>query len=165
VTARGNAIPAEIERTLVLAKPDAVGRGLVGEIISRLERKGLELAGLKLLRLDRELARRHYDEHAGKPFFEGLVNFITSGPVVAAVVEGRGAISVARRLAGATSGQDAEPGTIRGDLSVSDRLNLVHASDGPESAQREIARFFREEELVAPAGRQWMLDRSGERPI
>lgn len=154
-----------IERTLVLLKPDAVGRGLVGEIIARFERKGLELAGLKLVEIGRETAEAHYAEHRGKPFCEGLVRFITSGPLVAVVVEGRGAVRVVRAMVGATSGQDALPGTVRGDYAVSDRFNLVHASDGAESALREIGRFFREDELVRPGGREWVLDRSGDVPI
>ena len=156
---------ASMERTLVLLKPDAVGRGLVGEIISRLERKGLELAGLKLVVLDRPEAEEHYGEHEGKPFFEGLVDFVTSGPLVAAVVEGRGAIRVVRAMVGATSGQDALPGTIRGDLGVSDRFNLVHASDGPESAAREIPRFFDASEIVGRETREWVYDCSGDAPL
>ncbi len=156
---------ATVERTLVLLKPDAVGRGLVGEIISRFERKGLELAGLKLVALDRSAAREHYAEHEGKPFFDGLVEFVTAGPLVAAVIEGRGAIRVVRAMVGATSGQDALPGTIRGDLGVSDRFNLVHASDGSESAAREIACFFGSGELVTREMRAWVCDSSGEAPL
>ncbi len=152
--------PVKIERTLVLIKPDAVGRALTGEILARFEHKGLELAGLKLLRLDRRAAEDHYAEHRDRPFYEGLVRFITSGPLVAAVIEGRGAVGVVRKMVGATSGQDALPGTIRGDYAVSGRLNLVHASDGPESARREIARFFRDDELASPGERAWILDRS-----
>jgi nucleoside-diphosphate kinase len=154
-----------MERTLVLLKPDAVGRGLVGEILSRFERKGLEIAGLKLVALDDAAARAHYAEHEGKPFFEGLVDFITSGPLVAAVIEGRGAVGVVRALVGATSGQDALPGTVRGDYAVSDRFNLVHASDGPGSAAREIARFFGEDELLDREMRRWICDRSGDVPL
>jgi len=156
---------ASMERTLVLLKPDAVGRGLVGEIISRFERKGLELAGLKLVVLDRPAAEEHYSEHRGKPFFEGLVDFVTSGPLVAAVVEGRGAIRVVRAMVGATSGQDALPGTIRGDLGVSDRFNLVHASDGTESAAREVPRFFEPSEIVGRGTREWVYDCSGDAPL
>jgi len=156
---------AAVERTLVLLKPDAVGRGVVGEVISRSERKGLELAGLKLMVLERHAAEKHYAEHKGKPFFEGLVDFVTSGPMVAAVVEGRGAIRVVRAMVGATSGQDALPGTIRGDLGVSDRHNLVHASDGPESAEREIAHFFGADELVSRRMRAWVYDCSGDAPL
>jgi nucleoside-diphosphate kinase len=153
-----------IERTLILLKPDAVARGLAGEIIARFERKGLEFVGLKLIRIDPALAGEHYAEHRGKPFYEGLVSFITSGPVVAGVLEGRGAIALVRRMLGATSGQRAEPGTVRGDYSISDRNNLVHASDGPESARSEIARFFTGDELVAPLERDWIYDRTGDAP-
>ncbi len=154
-----------VERTLVLLKPDAVGRGLVGEIISRFERKGLELAGLKLISWNRTAAKEHYAEHEGKPFFDGLVDFVAAGPLVAAVIEGRGAIQVVRTMVGATSGQDALPGTIRGDLGVSDRFNLVHASDSPESAVREIPRFFGAAELVDRKMRAWTCDCSGEVPL
>lgn len=156
---------AVVERTLILLKPDAVGRGLVGEIISRFERKGFEIAGLKFAVLDRRAAEEHYAEHAGKPFYDGLVDFVTSGPLVAAVIEGRGAIRVVRAMVGATSGQDALPGTIRGDLGVSDRFNLVHASDGPEAAAREIARFFGSGEIVDRETRTWVYDRSGDAPL
>jgi nucleoside-diphosphate kinase len=157
--------PAAMERTLVLLKPDAVGRGIVGEIIARFERKGLELAGLKLIRLDGAAAEDHYAEHKGKPFFDGLVEFVTSGPLVAAAIEGRGAIKVVRAMVGATSGQDALPGTIRGDFGVSGRFNLVHASDGPESAAREVARFFGASELVERERRAWVYDLSGDAPL
>ncbi len=153
-----------MERTLILLKPDAVGRGLVGEIVSRFERKGLEFVGMKMTRIGRALAEEHYAEHRGKPFYEGLAGFITSGPVVAGVLEGRGAIRIVRAMLGATSGQKAEPGTIRGDYSISDRNNLVHASDGPESARVEIARFFGEKELVSPLGCEWTYDRTGSTP-
>jgi len=115
--------------------------------------------------LDRPAAEEHYGEHKGKPFFEGLVDFVTSGPLVAAVVEGRGAIRVVRAMVGATSGQDALPGTIRGDLGVSDRFNLVHASDGPGSAAREIPRFFERGEIVGRGTREWVYDCSGDAPL
>ena len=153
-----------MERTLILLKPDAVARGLAGEIIARFERKGLEFVGLKLIRIDRALAGEHYGEHRAKPFSKGLVTFITSGPVVAGVLEGRGAIAIVRRMLGATSGQRAEPGTVRGDYSISDRNNLVHASDGPESARSEIARFFTKDDLVDPLERDWIYDRTGHAP-
>jgi nucleoside-diphosphate kinase len=155
----------ELEQTLVLLKPDAVARGMVGEILSRFERRGLEIVGLKLLRLDRSAAEEHYAEHAGKPFYEGLVRFISSGPLAAAVLRGRGAVEVVRRMVGATSGQKAESGTIRGDYALSDRFNLVHASDGREVADREIARFFREGELLDPCERAWIYDRSEGFPL
>jgi nucleoside-diphosphate kinase len=129
-------------RTLVLCKPDAVERRLVGEVIARLERKGLTLVALEMRTLDEVTAKQHYAEHEGKPFFDDLVSFITRGPLVAMVVEGPEAWKVVRTLMGATNPRDAAPGTIRGDLAVELTENLVHGSDGPESAAREIARFF-----------------------
>jgi nucleoside-diphosphate kinase len=131
------------ERTLVLIKPDAVGRKLVGEVLSRIERKGLTLVALELKSVTDELARRHYAEHKGKPFFGGLLEFITSGPVVAAIAEGPRAVAAFRQIAGATDPvQSAAPGTIRADLALSVQDNLVHGSDSPESAEREIALWF-----------------------
>jgi nucleoside-diphosphate kinase len=129
-------------RTLVLCKPDAVERGLVGEVIDRLERKGLKLVALELRLLDEATAKRHYAEHDGKPFFNDLVSFITRSPLVAMVVEGPEAWKVVRTLMGSTNPRDAAPGTIRGDLAIELTENLVHGSDGPESADREIALFF-----------------------
>ncbi len=137
-----------MERTLILIKPDALQRGLAGEIISRLERRGLKFAGMKLMQVDDALARRHYAEHEGKPFLESLVGFITSGPLIAAVLEGPDAIGAARSMMGATDPQQAAPGTIRGDLALYVQYNLIHGSDSPDSAQREIALFFDETELV-----------------
>jgi nucleoside-diphosphate kinase len=131
-----------IERTFVMVKPDGVARGLVGEIVSRFERKGLRLERLQLRRLDGDFARRHYAEHEGKGFFEDLIAFITSGPVVASEWSGEGAIGVARSLMGATDPKQAAPGTIRGDFGLEVTFNLVHGSDGPESAARELALFF-----------------------
>ena len=131
------------ERTLVLIKPDGVQRGLVGDILSRIERKGLTFAALELRTVSDELARRHYAEHEGKPFFDSLLEFITSGPVVAAIVEGPRAIAAFRQLAGGTDPVDkAIPGTIRGDLALITQNNLVHGSDSPESAAREIELWF-----------------------
>ena len=130
------------EQTLVLCKPDAVARGLVGEIVRRIEAKGLTLSALELRRLDEATARKHYSEHEGKPFFADLVSFITGGPLVAMIVEGPDAWKVVRTLMGATNPREAAPGTIRGDLAVELTENLVHGSDGPESAAREIALFF-----------------------
>ncbi|MCD6520516.1 MAG: nucleoside-diphosphate kinase [Anaerolineae bacterium] len=138
-----------MERTLVIIKPDAVQRGLVGEIISRLENRGLKIVGMKLIQIDEALARRHYSVHEGKPFFEGLIRYITSAPVVVMVLEGKKAIEVVRRTMGATNPVEAAPGTIRADFALEIGRNLVHGSDGPETAQREIALFFREEELVS----------------
>src|SRR3954470_18557942 len=130
------------ERTLILCKPDAVERGLVGEIVGRIERKGLTVVALELRLLDAETAKQHYAEHAGKPFFEDLVAFITRSPLVAIVVEGPEAWKVLRTMMGATNPREALPGTIRGDLAIELTENLVHGSDGPESAAREIALFF-----------------------
>ena len=132
------------ERTLVLIKPDAVRRGLVGEVISRFERKGLGIEALTLRTMDPELADRHYAEHVEKDFYPPLRDFVTSGPLVAAVLEGDEAVEVVRAINGATDGRKAAPGTIRGDLSLSNRENLVHGSDSPESAEREIKIWFPE---------------------
>jgi len=133
-----------MERTLVLAKPDAYARGLSGEILARFERKGLQPVALRVLTMTRELAERHYAEHVSKPFFGELADFITSGPLVAMVLEGRSAIAAARQLIGATNPLEAAPGSIRGDLAIATGENLVHGSDGPESAVREIGIFFPE---------------------
>ncbi len=138
-----------MDRTLVLIKPDALQRGLAGEIISRLERRGLKIVAMRLMQIDDALARRHYAEHEGKPFLEGLVRFITSSPVIAAVFEGPGAIMVVRGIMGATDPQKAEPGTIRGDLALFVQSNLIHGSDSPQSAQREISLFFSDGDIVA----------------
>ena len=136
------------QRTLVLLKPDAVQRGLAGEIIGRLERRGLQLAAVKLMRVDDALAQRQYAEHVGKPFFDKLVGFITSGPLMAMVVEGVDAIELVRTTMGATDPKDAGPGTIRGDLALSIGMNLVHGSDSADSARREIDLFFSPEEIL-----------------
>ena len=135
------------ERTLILVKPDGIQRGLAGEIISRLESRGLSIVGLRMLRVDKALANRHYAEHEGKPFFDGLIDYITSSPIIAAVLEGTRAIEVVRKTMGATNPAEAEPGTIRGDLSVELGRNLIHGSDGLDSAAREIALFFEESQL------------------
>ena len=137
-----------VERTLILAKPDAVERSLAGEILARFERRGFTLRAARLLRVDRELAERHYAEHIEKPFFGELVEFITSGPTLALVIEGEGAIATLRKTIGATNPADAEPGSIRGDLANSMPDNLVHGSDSPESAAREVALWFSDDELV-----------------
>ena len=130
------------ERTLVLVKPDGVGRGLVGEVISRIERKGLTLAALELRTVDRALAEQHYAEHVGKPFYESLLEFITSGPLVAAVVEGPRAVEAFRQLAGATDPVKAATGSIRGDHALEVQFNIVHGSDSTQSAKREIGLWF-----------------------
>jgi nucleoside-diphosphate kinase len=133
-----------VDRTLILVKPDAFARGLTGEIIARFERKGLQIVALKLMTLTEDLARRHYAEHDGKPFFGELVTFITSGPLVAMVLEGRDAVTAARQVIGATNPLEATTGSIRGDFAIEVGKNLVHGSDAPESAAREAALFFPE---------------------
>ena len=137
-----------MERTLILLKPDCVERRLVGRILSRFEDKGLNLVAMKLIRVSPDLAKRHYAEHVSKPFYPGLEKFITGGPVVAAIIEGLEAIRVVREMLGATSGLKAAAGTIRGDYSSSRQMNLVHASDGPEAAKREINLYFQPSEIV-----------------
>ncbi len=137
-----------VERTLLMVKPDGVRRGLVGEIIARFERKGLKIKALKMFKFTREKAEEFYSVHRGKSFFPGLIEFITSGPVVAMVLEGDSAISVVRRMIGPTDGREAPPGTIRGDYALSKGENVVHASDSPESAEREIGIVFSDEEII-----------------
>ncbi|MBC7239227.1 MAG: nucleoside-diphosphate kinase [Chloroflexi bacterium] len=137
-----------MERTLVIVKPDGVQRGLIGEVISRLERRGLKLVGLKMLQMSEDLAREHYRVHEGKPFFPGLIRYITSAPVVVMVWEGPQAIEIVRRTMGATRPAEAAPGTLRADYCLEVGRNLVHGSDGPETAATEIALFFKPEELV-----------------
>jgi nucleoside-diphosphate kinase len=137
-----------MQRTLVLAKPDAVQRGLIGEIIGRFERKGLKVIGLRMLTVPREMAEAHYAVHAGKHFYDGLVEFITSGPVAAVALEGPDAIAVVRKMVGKTMPNEAEPGTIRGDLGVSGLRNLIHASDAPDTAESELALWFGADALV-----------------
>jgi nucleoside-diphosphate kinase len=131
-----------VERTLILAKPDAVRRRLAGEIVARFERRGLTLRAARLVQVDEQLGGEHYAEHEGKPFFGGLISFITSGPTLAFVLEGEGAIATARKTIGATNPADADPGSIRGSLGLAMPDNLVHGSDSPESAEREIALWF-----------------------
>jgi len=148
-----------IETTFVMVKPDGVQRRLVGEVIRRLEAKGLSLVGMKLTQLTRDLAETHYAEHAGKAFYEDLLDFVTSGPVVMLAVQGLDAIQRVRDLMGATTPDKALPGTIRGDFALSGQKNLVHGSDSPESAQRELALFFPAGELLdfALCDRDWLL--------
>lgn len=136
-----------MERTLILVKPDAVQRGLIGEIITRFERKGLKLVGARFLQISDELAAKHYAVHKGKDFYDRLIEYITSGPVMAMALEGKGAVAVCRKLMGATFGKDAEPGTIRGDFSM-DKLNIVHGSDSIENAEYELSLYFKPEDLV-----------------
>ncbi|MFC1924163.1 nucleoside-diphosphate kinase [Chloroflexota bacterium] len=137
-----------MQKTLVLIKPDAVQRGLVGEIVSRLERKGLKIAALKMLQMDKALAERHYAIHKGKPFFSSLVDFITSGPIVATVIEGSNAVEATRRIMGETDPLKAAPGTIRGDFGSEIEQNLIHGSDSEENAEQEINLFFSKKEML-----------------
>ncbi len=137
-----------LERTFIAVKPDGVQRGLVGQIITRFEAKGFKLAGMKLMLPSKELAERHYGEHKGKGFFDGLVGFFTSGPIVAMCWEGLNVVETARAMMGKTNPKDAAPGTLRGDLAVDIGRNIVHGSDSPESAKRELAIFFDESDLI-----------------
>ena len=136
------------QRTLVIIKPDGVQRGLIGEILGRIERRGLKLVGLKLIAVDRSLAETHYAVHRDKPFFSDLIEFITAAPVVCAVVEGPEAIAIVRNLVGATRFTEAEPGSIRGDFALDLTMNLIHASDAPDTAEKEVSLFFQPGELV-----------------
>lgn len=138
-----------MERTYLMVKPDGVQRGLIGEIVARLERKGLQLIGAKLMQVSLEQAKKHYAEHEGKVFYDRLLAFITSGPVFAMVWQGDEAVAAARQLIGKTNGLEAAPGTIRGDFAIHTNYNLIHGSDSHESAEREIGIFFRESELVS----------------
>ncbi len=138
-----------MERTLIIAKPDAVQRGLTGEIIRRFEARGLRIIGMKFMQVSRELAEKHYAIHKGKPFYEGLVKYITSSPVVVIALEGTNAVAAARKTIGSTRPQEAEAGTIRGDLAIEVGRNLVHGSDSVENGQIEVANFFSESELVS----------------
>lgn len=151
-----------METTLIILKPDAVQRGLVGEVLARFEAKGLRLVAMKLMVVPKDLAERHYAEHKGKPFYPGLIQFVTSSPVVVLAVRGLEAIAVCRNLIGATNGRKAAPGTIRGDYGMSGGYNLIHGSDSPESAERELDLWFRPEELLEyEATRdQWVYDPS-----
>jgi nucleoside-diphosphate kinase len=151
-----------MERTLIILKPDAVQRGLAGQIITRFENKGLQIVGMKLMQIPRSLAETHYEPHKGKAFYPGLVSFMTSSPVVVLALAGKDAIAISRKMMGATFGSKAEPGTIRGDFGVSNSFNLIHGSDSPESATRELGLFFKPEELLdwQPAIRTWVYDMS-----
>lgn len=149
-----------MERTFLAIKPDGVQRGLIGEIISRFETKGFTLVGLKFMQVSRELAQQHYDVHRERPFFASLVEFITSGPVVAMVWEGEGVVAAARKMIGATNPLTAEPGTIRGDLGVNIGRNIIHGSDAVETADREVSLWFTQEELVSwqPSLNSWLRE-------
>jgi nucleoside-diphosphate kinase len=155
-----------MEKTLIILKPDAVQRNLVGQIITRFEQKGLQIVGAKFTKISHHLAETHYEPHRGKPFYAGLVKFMTSSPVLVLALAGKDAIAISRKLMGATFGSKAEPGTIRGDFGVSNSFNLIHGSDSPESAQRELGLFFKHEELLdwAPAAREWVYDFSKGQP-
>ena len=149
-----------MQSTLIIIKPDAVQRRLTGQILARFETKGLQIAALKFMQVSRELGEQHYAEHKGRPFFDGLIDFITGGPVVVGVLRGNEAIAVVRSMLGATNGTAAAPGTIRGDYSISKQNNLVHGSDSPESAEREIALWFAQDKPVdyAIAGSEWVFN-------
>jgi nucleoside-diphosphate kinase len=151
-----------MERTLIIFKPDAVQRGLCGQILARFENKGLQIAGLKFMQIPRQTAETHYAPHAGKGFYEGLVRFMTSSPVVVVALQGKNAITIARKMMGATFGINAEPGTIRGDFGVSNAFNLIHGSDSPEAAAKELGLFFAPGELVdwTPTMQAWVYDMS-----
>jgi nucleoside-diphosphate kinase len=151
-----------MERTLIILKPDAVQRGLCGKIITRFEEKGLQIVGMKFMKIPRSLAQTHYQPHQGKAFYEGLVSFMTSSPVIVMALAGKDAIAIARKMMGATFGSKAEPGSIRGDFGVSNAFNLIHGSDSSDSATRELALFFKHDELLDwnPAVQAWVYDMS-----
>ena len=155
-----------MERTLIILKPDSIQRNLVGEIITRFEKKGLQIVGAKFMKISQQLAETHYEPHKGKPFYPGLVKFMTSSPVIVLALAGKDAITIARKMMGATFGSKAEPGTIRGDYGVSNSFNLIHGSDAPESAQRELGLWFKPGELVdwTPAAQPWVYDMAKGQP-
>lgn len=155
-----------METTLIILKPDAVQRGLMGRILSRFEDKGLQIVGCKLMKISPDLAARHYESHKGKPFYDGLVKFMTSSPVLVLAVRGAGAIGISRKMMGATFGSKAEPGTIRGDFGVSNSFNLIHGSDSPEAAERELNLFFGAGEVVSFERKieGWVYDLSSGSP-
>ena len=152
-----------METTLIILKPDAVQRGLMGRILSRFEDKGFQIVGAKLMKINQDLAARHYEAHKAKPFYAGLVRFMTSAPVLVLAVRGNNAIEVSRKMMGATFGSKAEPGTIRGDFGVSNSFNLIHGSDSPEAAEKELKLFFGTGEVLDDkrAIDQWVYDLSG----
>ncbi len=155
-----------METTLIILKPDAVQRGLMGRIISRFEEKGLQIVGCKLMQISQDLAATHYEAHKARPFYPGLVKFMTSSPVLVLAVRGIGAITIARNMMGATFGSKAAPGTIRGDFGVSNSFNLIHGSDSPEAAERELKLFFKSGEVLdfGRAVEQWVYDFGGGKP-
>lgn len=155
------------QRTLIFLKPDAVERGLIGRIVTRFEEKGFKIAGMKMLQMSEDFAREHYAVHEGKDFYEPLVRYVTSGPLVAMVIEGKNAIRVVRNIMGETFGSDSPPGTIRGDFALSNRYNLIHGSDSEQSAREEIDRFFEPSELVSYPSEsvEWIYDMNGPSPV
>ncbi|HVP10322.1 MAG TPA: nucleoside-diphosphate kinase [Phycisphaerae bacterium] len=155
-----------MEKTLIILKPDALQRGLSGRIISRFEDKGFQILALKMMRVSRELAEKHYAVHKGKPFYPRLISYITSSPVMVMVLQANNAIAVARKMMGATFGSNAEPGTIRGDFGLSNSFNLIHGSDSPAAAEFEIGLYFRPEDLLAfdRTNERWIYDMSGDNP-
>ena len=155
-----------METTLIILKPDAVQRGLMGKIISRFEDKGLQIIGAKMMLISPELAATHYKDHQGKPFYEGLVRYMTSSPVLVMAIKGVGAIEICRKMMGATFGSKADPGTIRGDYGVSNSYNLIHGSDGPEAAAREQELFFKNGEIIPfeRGNEGWIYDLTGSSP-
>jgi nucleoside-diphosphate kinase len=155
-----------METTLIILKPDAVQRGLMGKIITRFEEKGLQIVGAKMMQISQDLAATHYADHKGKPFYDGLVGFMTSSPVLVLAIRGVGAIAISRSMMGATFGSKADAGTIRGDFGVSNSFNLIHGSDSPEAAQRELGLFFNDGEVLdfdRPIN-AWVYDYSGGDP-
>jgi nucleoside-diphosphate kinase len=155
-----------METTLIILKPDAVQRGLMGRIITRFEDKGLQIVGCKLMKISDKLAATHYEAHKARPFYPGLVKFMTSSPVLVLAIKGNGAITICRNMMGATFGSKAAGGTIRGDFGVSNSFNLIHGSDSPEAAVRELGLFFKDGEVLdfARAGDAWVYDMSGGKP-
>lgn len=149
-----------MEKTLIILKPDAVQRQYAGRIISRFEEKGIKISGMKMMQISKQLAETHYGVHKGKPFYNKLIGFITSSPVVVMALEGKNIVEVTRKMMGATFGSKAEPGTIRGDFGISNSFNLIHGSDSPENAEKEIALFFKPGELVEYdlTDRTWIYD-------
>ncbi len=152
-----------METTLIILKPDAVQRGLMGRIVSRFEDKGLQVVGCKLMQISQDLAATHYEAHKARPFYAGLVQFMTSSPVLVLAIRGKGAIAISRKMMGATFGSNAEAGTIRGDFGVSNSFNLIHGSDSPEAAERELGLFFANGEVLEynRPNDAWVYDMSG----
>jgi nucleoside-diphosphate kinase len=155
-----------MERTLIILKPDAVQRGLCGQILSRFENKGLQIVGMKFMKIPAQLAETHYEPHKAKPFYPGLVKYMTSSPVIVLALAGKDAITISRKMMGKTFGSQADPGTIRGDFGMSNTFNLIHGSDSPESAARELGLFFKPEELQdwTPSVQGWVYDMTKGQP-